>query len=259
MENAENSSLEEKDQKKWMGYSHNPIAKVFLGIVFIAAGALLFADKLGYDIPYRWLFSWPMLLIVIGIYTGIKHSFRHFSWLILVGIGSIFLADRLIADFTITPYLWPIAIMGVGLFIILKPKRKFGHNKWQQKWERYQSFYETPKTTEDFLDSTTVFSGVKKNIFSKDFKGGKVSNTFGGAEINLSNADINGKVVLEVEQVFGGTVLIIPAHWELQSELVAILGGIEDKRSVSQLSMDHSKILVLKGNTVLGGIEIRSY
>ena len=36
---------------------------------------------------------------------------------------------------------------------------------------------------------------------------------FGGAEINFMQADIQGRVELEVNQVFGGTKLIVPAHW----------------------------------------------
>jgi predicted membrane protein len=81
----------------------------------------------------------------------------------------------------------------------------------------------------------------------------------GGAEINLSQADFEGKVILEITQVFGGTALIIPANWEVQSESTAILGGIEDKRAVNDMISNGSKILVLKGVTVFGGIEIKNY
>ncbi|MBM3416907.1 MAG: hypothetical protein FJY20_10820 [Bacteroidetes bacterium] len=52
-------------------------------------------------------------------------------------------------------------------------------------------------------------------MLSKDFKGGDIVNIFGGTEFNLSQADIKGRVTLEVTTIFGGTKLIVPSHWEV--------------------------------------------
>jgi len=104
----------------------------------------------------------------------------------------------------------------------------------------------------------TIFSSVKKKVFSKNFKGGDVVSIFGGAEINLSQADFNGTIAIEVVQIFGGTKLIIPPHWQIRSEMVAIFGGIEDKRP-PQMHYDEDKVVVLNGTTFFGGIEIKSY
>src|SRR5690606_6223030 len=82
---------------------------------------------------------------------------------------------------------------------------------------------------EDRIESVSIFGGVKKNIVSKNFRGGEIVNFFGGSEINLIQADINGRINLEVVQVFGGTKIIVPANWTIHSEMVAIFGGIEDK------------------------------
>jgi hypothetical protein len=71
-------------------------------------------------------------------------------------------------------------------------------------------------------------------------------------------ADFEGRVVLEVTQILGGTKLIIPAHWEVQPEMLAVMGGIEDKRQVHN-GIASDKVLILKGTSVLGGIEIKSY
>lgn len=63
----------------------------------------------------------------------------------------------------------------------------------------------------------------------------------GGTEIDMTQADINGRVVLDVTQILGGTKLIIPAHWELKSELVSVFGGIEDKRAVLASNVNPEK------------------
>jgi hypothetical protein len=58
--------------------------------------------------------------------------------------------------------------------------------------------------------------------------------------------------------VFGGTKLIVPPHWDVKTELVTIFGGIEDKRHIAS-KIDSSKVLIIQGTTVFGGIEINSY
>jgi hypothetical protein len=114
--------------------------------------------------------------------------------------------------------------------------------------------------SEDYLDVSAVFGTVTRNVISKNFKGGEVNAVFGGAEINLSQADFEGVVELELNQVFGGTKLIVPANWKIHSEQSAVFGGIEDKRPVQPVSsVAENKVLKLKGDCVFGGIEIRSY
>src|SRR3546814_9106295 len=67
---------------------------VLAGLFVIAIGLVFLADRLGADLP-EWLFTWPMILISLGIFAGIKHGFRPGGWLIMLLIGGIFLADRL--------------------------------------------------------------------------------------------------------------------------------------------------------------------
>jgi predicted membrane protein len=83
-------------------------------------------------------------------------------------------------------------------------------------------------------------------------------NFFGGSEINLMQADIKGRVKIEVVQVFGGTKIIVPANWIVQSEMLAIFGGIEDKRP-PQLNTIPDKILIIEGTSIFGGIDIKSF
>ncbi len=80
----------------------------------------------------------------------------------------------------------------------------------------------------------------------------------GGAEINLSQADIQGTATLDITQVMGGTKIIVPPHWEVRSQMTSVFGNIEDKRQ-NIGSTDHSKVLIIDGSSVFGGIEIRNY
>lgn len=112
---------------------------------------------------------------------------------------------------------------------------------------------------DDFIDSTSIFSGTKKVILSKNFKGGDIVNIFGGSEIDLTQADMATPAVLEVTAIFGGATLIVPSNWAIKSEAVTIFGGIGDKRKIAPLTESPTKTLVLKGTMIFGGMEIKSY
>ena len=74
------------------------------------------------------------------------------------------------------------------------------------------------------------------------------------------NAEIQQPITIDVTQVFGGTKLIVPANWHIKSELVAIAGGVEDKRhQASPEDESPNKTLILRGTCIFGGIDIKSY
>ena len=162
-------------------------------------------------------------------------------------------------------YIWPLALIMVGAFMIFRPRRKSWNTRNMTEEnipagsEGISTHENVNYSSEDFIESTSIFGGIKKNVLSKKFKGGDVVNIMGGTEINLMQADINGRVILEIVQIFGGTKLIVPAHWEIKPEMVALFGGIEDKRQMQNVTHNPDKILVLKGTTMFGGIDIRNY
>ena len=118
---------------------------------------------------------------------------------------------------------------------------------------------ETYDSKEDYVDSTSIFGGAKKNIISKNFKGGDLVNIFGGTELDLTRADFTGTAELELTTIFGGTKLIVPSNWTIRSEAVTIFGGLEDKRNSQTISDSAEKVLVLRGTVLFGGIEIKSF
>ncbi|GAA4781183.1 hypothetical protein GCM10023231_05720 [Olivibacter ginsenosidimutans] len=126
-------------------------------------------------------------------------------------------------------------------------------NAFQMNEEQF-----TGKISEDYIDSVSIFGQVKKNIYSKNFKGGDIVNIMGGADINLIQADIKQPIILEVVQIFGGTTIIVPSHWKVNPEMTAIFGGVEDKRFINNVAVDNQKNLIIKGTSIFGGITIKS-
>jgi predicted membrane protein len=93
---------------------------------------------------------------------------------------------------------------------------------------------------------------------TKTFKGGDVTSIMGGTEIDLSQADFSGTIVLDVTQIMGGTKIIVPSNWEVRSEVTAIFAGFEDKRQ-QPTAINPDKVLRLQGTSIFGGIELRNY
>jgi hypothetical protein len=113
-------------------------------------------------------------------------------------------------------------------------------------------------TSEDYIDTTSIFGGVHKKVVSKNFKGGDIVTFLGGSEIDLSQAEIVGTARLDVTQVMGGTKIIVPAHWEVRSEVTALFAGFEDKRQQPAM-VNPDKVLIIDGTSIFGGIELKNY
>lgn len=235
---------------------------LWTGAALLIIGGLFLAREAGILFP-RWFFTWPMILVGIGLFTGIRHRFNNPAPFILLIIGGIFLADEISPDFTLKQYVWPLLLITLGLFFIFRPRSRRHRSQMDNEPQ--------PRTTEDntrweqamvdqrdVLDVTAIFGGVKKNILTKNFKGGEIVCVMGGAEINLTQADFQGKVIIDSFNMFGGTKIIVPPDWDVQSQVVAIFGGVDDKRPPSA-HVDHSKILYLDGTCIFGGVEIRSF
>src|SRR5687767_5612861 len=100
--------------------------QVWTGLFVILIGAVLLMRQSGIDFPF-WFFSWPMALIALGILGAIKHNFRPGGWYVLLAVGGVFLADRLIPGMSIQSFAWPCFIIVAGLWMILKPKTHHKH------------------------------------------------------------------------------------------------------------------------------------
>jgi predicted membrane protein len=246
--------------------------RVWSGLLLLAIGGLLMARQLGADIP-AWMFHWNMLLIAIGLLISLKSGFRNAGGLITIIIGVAFLLNDIIPNAHMQDFIWPGILIIAGITFMLKPGPGRKHlrkwEKYQGDWKHYDEHLKTQITSEytatqtndnaEYIDINAVFGSVNKLILSKNFGGGEINAFMGGAEVNLLQADIKQTVQLEINNVFGGTKLIVPGNWDVKNEITAVFGGVEDKRNASIAAPDAGKIIILKGACVFGGIEIRNF
>jgi predicted membrane protein len=251
--------------------------RILAGLFLLLIGALFLMKEMSFPFFPYWLFTWPMILIAVGIYTGIKHEFRNPGWIILILVGGVFLADEMNFGFDLHRFIVPMIIIGAGLVMILRPRRHRDRDwKRRRDWDWRNYDYSKPEGTtssgqdsseqdfpkdysnDDFFDSTSVFSGAKKVILSKNFQRGDITCVFGGCEIDLTQADMQKPAVIDLNLAFGGGKIIIPPDWQVRLDITPVFGGIEDKRK-QPISNNPGKILIIKGTCFFGGLEIKNY
>lgn len=245
--------------------NENPRSRTFFfAVIIIAAGIILLLDGLGV-VPWevrRVLISWPMLLIVAGIYSLFSEQHRLLGY-VLLGVGAIFMANKFyFFNISFWQVVWPLVLIVIGISIILK------HNNTRRQLAYTERF--TPDgepivddigQNSDYIDEVSLFSGSEKIITSRNFRGGKITSIFGGSEINLTQAQLGpGNNNLEITAIFGGSTLIVPPEWQIKVNVTAVFGGISDKRYKRRdVPTDETKILYINGLVLFGGGEIKSY
>ena len=227
------------------------------GAIVILAGILLLAfnfEILSGDLRHI-IFSWQMLLITIGVVSLFTSESRT-PGLILIFIGTFFIIPE-IFDFHISfvKLFWPLLLIGLGILILFR--KGFMSDRWQAR----KIMSDTVNVIDEgYINESNIFSGSKHKVVHQVFKGGKISNIFGGTEIDLTQATLGeGRNELMIECVFGGVTVIVPSDWKVVLNISSIMGGFSDKRTYIKENLDASRILVIKGSAIFGGGEIKSY
>jgi predicted membrane protein len=234
------------------------------GILLLIVGSILLLDRM--DVfDFSWALSWPFILIGAGIFSIVRNGSKNGFGIILVLLGSFFLLRREnLIPYEYYDYLLPVGVMIVGLYMILNRRSK--SDSVGEKTDNNLTGTEdtigvsgAKEVNSDYIKAEAVFASVQRRLISKNFKGGKVTTAFGGADIDLSKAEIIESATLDVEVLFGGLKLIIPSNWEIQADVSNVFSGIEDKRAFPSGDEADRKILYIKGSVSFGGLEFKSY
>lgn len=239
------------------------------GVILVLLGAFFLIRNMDLNIP-AWAVSWQMIVIGIGLIIWITSDFKNVGGLIMMLVGGVFMMrDIFDWSYDITRFIWPASMIAVGLYFIFRKKdarsispcsKKDDKAKYNEAYDKAKYHaYDYTTNSSDFLEVSAIFSGVNRIVVSKDFKGGNINAVFGGADINLTQADFTGTIELEANCIFGGAEIIVPASWDVKIHMDTIFGGVEDKRPVELMTNNPDKTLIIKGSCVFGGLEIKSY
>ena len=181
-----NDQFKNEVSSKW-GKPRDRHGRVWAGLLLLAIGGLWLLKVLNILLFPWWFFTWPMLLIGFGVISALRRGFRGGAWFVMLAVGSFFLFNEIDPTLELDRYIAPVAIIALGLMFIFRPRR----NRWH-KWANYRDGWHSksehstppdagaPGDRMDFIDITSVFGGVKKNVISKSFRGGDIVSFMGG-------------------------------------------------------------------------------
>ncbi|WP_293786999.1 LiaF domain-containing protein [uncultured Pedobacter sp.] len=249
-----------------LNHNHNNQLKnsgrVWSGFIIIIIGLAFLLNNMGLNIP-RWIFSWSNFLILLGVFLGVRRNFKGIGWLVLILIGAYNTLIRIPGlAFDLSKYALGLGLVIVGGFLIFRPKNSCAAKRKDKKKADFDFEGATDKETvnnNDVIDVMAVFGGSHQTVYTKNFQGGDITAVFGGADIVMTQADFQETVSLDVTAVFGGIKLIVPQNWAIKSNVTALFGSVEDKRSHVMPVAELKKTLILDGTALFGGIEIKSF
>jgi predicted membrane protein len=226
-------------------------SRIVVGVLLILAGIFLVLKNMNIFPVFidDVIFSWPMLLVAIGIVLTASKPDKT-AGLIVMAVGAFFLIPVLF-DHTFHLYhmFWPAIFIIIGVIFIVTRGREHNFRRT------------TGVSGNDYIDSVNIFGGGDRQIISDNFRGGKVTCIFGGTELDLTKSRLApGRNEIEVACVFGGVTVIVPENWSVSLEVTPVLGGFSDSRKFRpEKPAESTGELVIRGSVVFGGGEIKSY
>ncbi len=226
--------------------AHRTQGRIFWGLMLICLGVLFLLDQMGRldfgDLIGRF---WPVIFIIIGVSILLSNNFKNVgSGIFFILFGTFFLLLRMrIFDRAVWHYIWPLAIIGTGLWLLLQPM-----------WHPRKN--DRSEVGGDDLNISQVFSGSARKVESQNFRGGKADVVFGSAEIDLRAAKLaGGQATLVLSVVFGGIEVYVPRDWQVVLEGTPVLGSIDSHKKAA--TVPATQTLTVKGSAVFGSIEVK--
>ncbi len=221
------------------------------GLLLIAVGVLLLLNNLGVIEPelYRALFSWQMLLIVLGVWAiGVRNTI---GGVILIGVGACFMLTKMtpLGSGWTLPFIF--IILGIIVLVhLFRPCRgRCGRGAWEAAGE----------TEDGFVSVDNSFASVRHIVLDPVFRGARIRTKFSGTILDLKRTTLaEGETCIDLDLTFSGLELYVPDSWTVVTEPLGLqLAGVEDKR-YNPATADNSRKLVIRGHMALSGIEIKS-
>ena len=221
------------------------------GLIVAGIGVLFLLNNL--NIVYFhdvWKF-WPLVLIAFGatrLVDSPHPNEKTFGGIVVV-IGAAFLATSLGLVSWRVWQLWPLILIGAGILMLVNRS-----NAGLAASIRINPGAHFPKA-----DGIAIFGGFKRRVTADDYQGANYVAIFGGGEIDLRRAQIQGdSAVVEVTALFGGFELRVPSNWIVVNEVMGIFGGTGDETSQPLPEAPGVKRLVVRGTAVFGGVGIKN-
>lgn len=235
-----------------------------LGIGLIIFGVLLFLSNIGIPLLGMILRNWPVLLIIAGAVMlrqrkkgGDAGSHKYLPHALL-GAGIVFqLANMHLLHFGLGAILVPVILLFLGLQLLRATRPELGEDD-PQLIEGELAGAEPADCEDHKIEVFTLLGAGNFSTRSQKLVGGSATALLGGVEIDIHEADSQApRILLDVTAIMGGVEIRVPPHFQVQSKVLPLLGGVSNKTTCLADKLGVApKQLVITGLALMGGVEI---
>nr|WP_233340929.1 LiaF domain-containing protein [Haloprofundus sp. MHR1] len=218
-----------------------PTTQVLFGALVILFGVLLLLETTGVFRTRDILLYAPSLFVLVGIWALVQSNFRNLVGpvVLIIGGGAWQLVAVGYATVEQLVVFWPVIVIAFGLSIFAG---------------QYRS---RVRSTDDAYTSVfAAFGGVDRRNSSNEFVGADLTAIFGGTELDLRDAELVERPArITATALFGAAEVIVPHDWNVQMDVLPILGGASDERP--RRETEHEEVdLVVTGFAAFGGVSV---
>jgi hypothetical protein len=222
-------------------------------IIIIGIGVLLLMSNLHIVYVENWWRFWPVLVIAGGLAKILDANYHggRVVGAIIVGVGGLLLLNNLnLIELTWDAF-WPAVLIGIGVLMLF--------NRLSGPQILGRRGFTMPPPAEGTFQANAIFSGFKRKITDGNFRGAHLTAIFGGGELNLRQAGMQGdSAVVYASAIFGGIEIKVPDNWQVTSDGTGIFGGFSDETAHPPDGTPGLKRLIIKGEAVFGGVEVKN-
>ena len=228
------------------------ITRILFGILFVFGGVFVLGYAFGLwesVIIKGW---WTVFIIIPGIASMIYNGIRFWNvFMVLLGGYLLAQANGWLNNELYRRIAFATVLIGAGVWLlvgwIFKPKRF--------KTNTYNIHGKNAFDDNSFFNYSATFGGIEVVNNSRDLQGGRITTSFGGVEVDLSQAVVLRNIFIDVSSSFGGVEIKAPLNVNIVISGSPFLGSIENK--TGRIYNQNLPTVTFRCNTAFGGVEIK--
>jgi hypothetical protein len=229
------------------GRSPAAMGRLMVGVVLVLFGVLWTLDNLGLSLAGQLLHWWPVLLVVYGVIrlTGTGMPRSPLQGAFFAGVGMLLVIAR-------------IAHLPVGLGVFFPLLTIFAGVSFVRRALRGEEWMAGTESSEENIQLTAVMGAAKSRNVGTAVRRGELCAVMGGIELDLREAQpASDRLAIEACAIMGGIEIVVPDTWRVESDIMPIVGGFEDRTQRSGAEAP-ACTLVLSGIAAMGGVVVRN-
>lgn len=211
--------------------------QVLVGALLVLAGAVLLLDRLDVlQASNVWSVLIPVAVIGVGAAALALVPRAWFGPVLVIAAGGLWLLDAVdVVEDSPWSFALPVAVAVLGVSILLASTGR-GDDA-------------------DRLRLFVFFWGGDRRSLSQQFRSASLTAVFGGIDLDLRAAGVQGRARVDIFTMFGGVEIKVPPTWRVQLVTLPVFGGTDDK-TVAPLD-PAAPVLEVHAVTIFGGATLK--